>query len=49
MPGDFVNVPDNLEDLSVDSLFAIAREIGVVLTEGNTRESLIRQLRRMAL
>ncbi len=47
MPGDFINVPNNLEELGVDQLFAIAREVGAVRMEGNTRESLIRQLRRM--
>ncbi len=49
MPGDLITIPDNLEDLSSDDLFIIARGAGVVLKEGNTRESLIRQLRRMAL
>lgn len=44
-----MSVPDNLEELSVGELFGIARDVGIVLTEGNTYESLIRQLRRMAL
>lgn len=42
-------IPDNLEELGNDQLFVFARAAGCVLTEGNTRESLIRQLRRMAL
>lgn len=49
MPGDLLAIPDDLEQLPVDQLFGLAREVGIVLTEGNTRESLIRQLQRMAL
>lgn len=44
-----MDVPDNLEELSVQELFGVARAVGVVLSEGNTRESLIRHIRRMAL
>lgn len=47
--GDVVVVADNLEELSVQELFSTARELGIVRVEGNTRESLIRQIRRMAL